>query len=152
MVPQLRQRARSNRANSSSGSFSVRWTPALVDPKRVARTAERMPGSVRVLDRNVDARALTRSYVEAAGLAPKSIGELLGRAAGDGVPQVRINAVRSLADYRDPELAKRTRRAFMERYGDTDALVCTAHFPLPSAGRIVAHGNAFRFDFDDPDW
>jgi hypothetical protein len=24
-------------------------------------------------------------------------------------------------------------------------LVCTAHFPLPSAGRIVADGAAFRF-------
>jgi hypothetical protein len=62
MVPQLRRRARSNRgANSASASFSVRWLPALVDAKRLARTAERMPGSVRVLDRNVDARALTRS-------------------------------------------------------------------------------------------
>ena len=62
MVPQLRRRTRSSRAaNSATGSFSVRWMPALVDPKRLARTAERMPGSVRVLDRNVDARALTRS-------------------------------------------------------------------------------------------
>jgi glyoxylase-like metal-dependent hydrolase (beta-lactamase superfamily II) len=52
----------------------------------------------------------------------------------------------------DPEQAKRTRRAFMERYGDTDTLVCTAHFPLPSAGRIVAAGDAFRFDFDQTDW
>jgi superfamily II DNA or RNA helicase len=62
MVPQLRRRARSTRnANSTTGSFSVRWMPALVDPKRLTRTAERMPGSVRVLDRKVDARALTRS-------------------------------------------------------------------------------------------
>ena len=62
MVPQLRRRTRSSRAaNSATGSFSVRWMPALVDPKRLGRTAERMPGSVRVLDRNVDARALTRS-------------------------------------------------------------------------------------------
>ncbi len=62
MVPQLRRRTRSRRAaNSATGSFSVRWMPALVDPNRLARTAERMPGSVRVLDRSVDARALTRS-------------------------------------------------------------------------------------------
>ncbi len=52
----------------------------------------------------------------------------------------------------DPEQAKRTRRAFMERYCDTDTLVCTAHFPLPSAGRIVAEGDAFRFEFDDGSW
>ena len=48
--------------------------------------------------------------------------------------------------------AKRTRRAFMERYCDTDTLIGTAHFPLPSAGRIVAAGDAFRFAFDDADW
>ena len=40
------------------------------------------------------------------------------------------------------------RRAFLERYCDTDTLICTAHFPLPSAGRIVAEGDAFRFVFD----
>jgi glyoxylase-like metal-dependent hydrolase (beta-lactamase superfamily II) len=49
----------------------------------------------------------------------------------------------------DPEQAKRTRRAFMERYCDTDTLICTAHFPLPSAGRIVADRDTFRFGFDD---
>lgn len=48
----------------------------------------------------------------------------------------------------DPELAKQTRRALMERYVDTDTLICTAHFPLPSAGHIVPDGDAFRFDFD----
>ena len=42
----------------------------------------------------------------------------------------------------DADEAKRTRRAFLERYADTDTLVCTAHFPLPSAGRIVADGTA----------
>lgn len=52
----------------------------------------------------------------------------------------------------DAELAKQTRRAFMERYADTDTLVCTAHFPLPSAGRIVADGDAFRLVFDDAMW
>jgi hypothetical protein len=38
----------------------------------------------------------------------------------------------------DAAEAKQTRRAFLERHADTDMLVCTAHFPLPSAGRIVA--------------
>ena len=40
----------------------------------------------------------------------------------------------------------------LERYCDTDTLVCTAHFPLPSAGRIVSAREAFRFDFDDGSW
>jgi hypothetical protein len=40
----------------------------------------------------------------------------------------------------------------LERYCGTDTLICTAHFPLPSAGRIVADGDAFRFAFDDADW
>jgi glyoxylase-like metal-dependent hydrolase (beta-lactamase superfamily II) len=52
----------------------------------------------------------------------------------------------------DPALAARTRRAFLERYCDTPTLVCTAHFPLPSAGRIVRAGEAFRFVYDDPTW
>jgi hypothetical protein len=33
-----------------------------------------------------------------------------------------------------------------------ETLVCTAHVPLPLAGRIVADGDAFRFDFDDGSW
>ncbi|TDJ19938.1 MAG: MBL fold metallo-hydrolase [Gammaproteobacteria bacterium] len=52
----------------------------------------------------------------------------------------------------DPGLAKRTRRAFLERYCDTDTLVCTAHFPLPSAGRVVRAGDAFRFEYDERSW
>jgi len=52
----------------------------------------------------------------------------------------------------DPATAASTRRAFMERYCETATLVCTAHFPLPSAGRIVRAGDAFRFVADDLDW
>lgn len=52
----------------------------------------------------------------------------------------------------DAELAARSRRAFLERYCETDTLVCTAHFPLPSAGRVVRAGDAFRFEFDDRSW
>ncbi|HWS45362.1 MAG TPA: SNF2-related protein, partial [Acidimicrobiia bacterium] len=62
MVPQLRRRARRGAGSgSSTGSYSVRWTPALVDPARLAHMAESMPGSVLALDRKVDRRALTRS-------------------------------------------------------------------------------------------
>lgn len=52
----------------------------------------------------------------------------------------------------DAALAKRTRRAFLERYCETDTLVCTAHFPLPSAGRVVRAGDAFRFEYDQRSW
>jgi glyoxylase-like metal-dependent hydrolase (beta-lactamase superfamily II) len=51
----------------------------------------------------------------------------------------------------DAARAKQTRRAFLERHADTDMLVCTAHFPLPSAGRIVAKGDALRFQAE-ADW
>ena len=46
----------------------------------------------------------------------------------------------------DPETAERTRRAFLERYGDTPTLVLGTHFATPTAGRIVKHGDAWRFD------
>lgn len=52
----------------------------------------------------------------------------------------------------DPEQAIATRRGFMEQHADTDMLVCTAHFPLPSAGRIVSAGDAFRFVNDGAEW
>lgn len=52
------------------------------------------------------------------------------------------------ADF-DRELARATRRAFLERYGGTDVLVCATHFPSPSWGRIAPRGNAFRFEFED---
>lgn len=52
----------------------------------------------------------------------------------------------------DADMAKATRREFLERYCDTSTLVCTAHFPLPSAGLIVPDGDAFRFDYDTTDW
>lgn len=48
------------------------------------------------------------------------------------------------ADY-DPEQARRTRRAFLERYCEVDVLVCGTHFPAPSMGHIVARDKAFWF-------
>ena len=52
----------------------------------------------------------------------------------------------------EPEVAARTRRAFLERYCDTPTLICTAHFPLPSAGRIVRAGDAFDFKYETGKW
>ena len=45
----------------------------------------------------------------------------------------------------DGPLAKKTRRAFCERYADTGTLVFGTHFATPSAGKIVKHDGAFRF-------
>ena len=43
----------------------------------------------------------------------------------------------------DAELARKTRRAFLERHADADVIVLAAHFPV--AGRIVAPGGRARF-------
>ncbi len=62
MVPMLRQRKRSSgSARESNGSYSVRWTPALIDSARLSRLAQSMPGVVCAFDPNIDARALIRS-------------------------------------------------------------------------------------------
>ena len=45
----------------------------------------------------------------------------------------------------DGAQARRTRRAFCERYADTPTLVFGTHFATPSAGRIVRAADAFRF-------
>lgn len=40
-----------------------------------------------------------------------------------------------------------TRRAFLERYCETDTLCCFAHFPAPSRGRIRRWGDGYRCDY-----
>ena len=55
--------------------------------------------------RSLAARALTRGYAEAAGLALSAVADLLLRAADDPSLAVRLNAIRSLAGYRNPALA-----------------------------------------------
>lgn len=47
----------------------------------------------------------------------------------------------------DKPLAAATRRAFLERYCEADTRVLTAHFPLPSCGRVERAGDAFRFAY-----
>ncbi len=44
----------------------------------------------------------------------------------------------------DREMSARTRIATVERYADTDTLLLTAHFPTPTAGRIISHRDAFK--------
>ena len=49
----------------------------------------------------------------------------------------------------DKNLARKTRRAFLERYCDTDTKIMTAHFPSPSVGLVRRDGDAYRFVFED---
>lgn len=48
----------------------------------------------------------------------------------------------------DPDQARQTRQSFMERYCDTDVLVCATHFPSPSFGHFVRDGDGFRFQYE----
>jgi glyoxylase-like metal-dependent hydrolase (beta-lactamase superfamily II) len=45
----------------------------------------------------------------------------------------------------DPEQARKTRRAFCERYADRPVTVLGTHFHTPTAGHIVRHGPTWRF-------
>jgi glyoxylase-like metal-dependent hydrolase (beta-lactamase superfamily II) len=60
--------------------------------------------------------------------------------------QARYPELHTRADV-DPERAKATRRAFLERYADSDTLCCTMHFPSPSVGHIKRWGDGFRCDY-----
>ena len=55
--------------------------------------------------RSLAARALTREYAESAGLAPSAVAGQLLQAARDKNLPVRVNAIRSLAGYKDPKIA-----------------------------------------------
>ena len=45
----------------------------------------------------------------------------------------------------DGPMAKKTRRAFCERYADSNVIVFGTHFATPSCGKIQKDGDAFRF-------
>jgi superfamily II DNA or RNA helicase len=61
VVPLLGQRKRGQGRNGDSATYSVRWTPALVDAKQLRELAGAMPGSVAALDPSVDGRSIARS-------------------------------------------------------------------------------------------
>ena len=48
----------------------------------------------------------------------------------------------------DPEMARATRRRFLETFADSPVMVIPAHFPTPSAGWIRSHDALFCFHFD----
>ena len=47
----------------------------------------------------------------------------------------------------DVAKAVATRRKLLENCADRDTLLMTAHFPDPTAGRVVSRGDGFRFEF-----
>ncbi|MCP4620221.1 MAG: MBL fold metallo-hydrolase [Bradyrhizobium sp.] len=52
------------------------------------------------------------------------------------------------ADF-DPPAAVATRLALLCELADTPSVLLTGHFPAPTAGRVVSHGDTFRFRFED---
>jgi glyoxylase-like metal-dependent hydrolase (beta-lactamase superfamily II) len=58
--------------------------------------------------------------------------------------QARYPELGMMSDY-DATQAGQTRRSLFGRFCDTSTLFCTAHFPQPSVGRIIPHGDAFDF-------
>jgi len=49
----------------------------------------------------------------------------------------------------DKEQAKATRVAVMDAYCETDTLICTGHFRVPSTGHFVRWGDTFDFRFHE---
>jgi glyoxylase-like metal-dependent hydrolase (beta-lactamase superfamily II) len=60
--------------------------------------------------------------------------------------QTRYPELNSRADSY-PEQACATRRRFLDRYCDTETIVCAMHFPSPSVGRIKRWGEGFRCEY-----
>ena len=56
--------------------------------------------------------------------------------------QARYPEIGMMVDY-DSRQAGETRRRVFGRLCDTSTLLCTAHFPAPSSGRVVRHGDGF---------
>ena len=52
----------------------------------------------------------------------------------------------SPADF-SSEKAIAVRKRMIDSYAESDMLILAAHFPDPTAGHIVRHGNSFRFKF-----
>ena len=48
----------------------------------------------------------------------------------------------------DADHSRRTRIAFLAEHADSETLILPAHFPTPTAGRVVSDGNTWHFQFD----
>jgi glyoxylase-like metal-dependent hydrolase (beta-lactamase superfamily II) len=87
------------------------------------------------------------------GHTPGHVAVCLGRGGDDGVfpgdlihspLQARYPHLTVPFDS-DKDLAVKTRRAFLERYADTDTVWFTTHFPSPSIGHVRSWDEGFRF-------
>jgi glyoxylase-like metal-dependent hydrolase (beta-lactamase superfamily II) len=58
--------------------------------------------------------------------------------------QARYPELSHFVDY-DAKQGVQSRRTLLERFVDTATLLCTAHFPSPSIGRITRWGGGFKF-------
>jgi glyoxylase-like metal-dependent hydrolase (beta-lactamase superfamily II) len=58
--------------------------------------------------------------------------------------QARYPELGMMSDY-DSKLGGVTRRQFFNRFADSSTLMCTAHFPSPSAGRFTKWGDGFKW-------
>ena len=47
----------------------------------------------------------------------------------------------------DQAAARTTRKAFLERYADTEVTILPSHFPNPTAGHVIPQGDAFAFRY-----
>jgi superfamily II DNA or RNA helicase len=124
MVPLLRQRRRrSGSTRGPNASFSVGWTPALVESSRLHEMAREMPGSVAAVDPSVDARALTRSALTG----------MVDAICRDSARRVEVPAapptVRTSADVTEAFLARLDGSAF--------------EAPLRVAGELVERADAW---------
>ena len=48
----------------------------------------------------------------------------------------------------DPVLSRETRMRLVDAYAETGMRLLPGHFPAPTTGRIVRHGNAFRYVYE----
>ena len=58
--------------------------------------------------------------------------------------QARYPELGMFSDY-DAAQSGRTRRQVLERFCDSPTVLCTAHFPSPSLGRVARWEDGFRF-------
>jgi len=97
------------------------------------------------------------------GHTPGHVSVMLGAGAlGAGPPGAVVSGdlIHSPLQARYPELSARfdldmaaaavTRRAFLERFCDTETVCCMTHFPSPSIGRMKRWGEGFRCEALDP--
>jgi superfamily II DNA or RNA helicase len=145
MVPQLRRRTRRGTTRSSSGSYSVRWTPALVDPVRLLQTAEGMPGAVLALDRKVDRRALTRSALTG------MVDAICRTAASTVTVQAPPPHVRSASEVAEAFLGRLDGSAFDAPTTTTDKIVAAVERWARAVTTQYGHHGQIVVQLDPPD-